>query len=124
MLRLTIRTMEEECGDYPGQNKCTHKYLAPVAKRRKAADALLAQLGFEKVEGEMKPLSDVDEVEANDDTVTFTRGKTKKTLTILRQGVKHAAVFEHGVIVDLDRRGLTQCDDQSGVSSVGAIALP
>jgi len=124
VLRLTIRTMEEECGDYPGMTKCTQKQLAPVAKRRKAADALLAQLGFEKVDAEMKSVDDVDGLAINDDTVTFTRGKTKKTLTIVRQGIRHAAVFDHGVVLDLDRRGLFQCDDQSGVASVAAIALP
>jgi hypothetical protein len=105
---------------------CAKKQLAAVATRRKLADSLLASLGFEKVDAEMKPLDDLQgaTVEANDDTVTATRGKTKKTLTIFEQRVHSAAVFAQGVVLDLDHRHLVSCDDQGGVGTIGALALP
>jgi hypothetical protein len=96
------------------------------AANRKLADSLLASLGFDKTEAERKPVDDVEGVklEITDDMVTATRGKTKKTFAIYDKRVKGAAVLPQGVIFDLDRRHLMSCDDQGGVSSIGALALP
>jgi len=123
VLRLLIAADEDLCGEDQMMPKCTGKQVAAVAKRQKVADALLASLGFEAVEGELKPLDEVSEVKATDDMVTVTRGKAVRKLTIDRR-VRGAAVLPQGVVLELDRRHVMSCDDQGGVLSIGAVALP
>jgi hypothetical protein len=124
VLRLLIAADEDLCGEDHMLPKCTGKQLAAVAKRQKVADALLASLGFEAVEGEMKSLDELKEVETTDDMVTVTRGKATRKLPLDRQRVRSAAVLPQGVVLDLDRRHMVSCDDQGGVLSIGAVALP
>jgi hypothetical protein len=120
LARLPLITLEDAC-DETEQSPCSDTTAAKIADRRKLADQLLASLGFTIQTGALIDVRNGDPVhkdgltiEFSDDAVTVTtKSGDEKTLPLDGASAWAVAITPKAVVVKLNRRHLSSCDDQS-----------